>query len=83
MIIACFPVQVDADDFKRELEALIDRGHIVAEAGQLRLRNRFVQRAIYGIMLQSQRKVGSQLRRRTACCGAFATLLRLEGFPQH
>ena len=59
MIIACFPVQVDADDFKRELEALNDRGHIVAEAGQLRLRNRFVQRAIYGIMLQSQRKVGA------------------------
>ena len=71
MIIACFPVQVDADDFKRELEALIDRGHIVAEAGQLRLRNRFVQRAIYGIMLQSQRKVGSL----TACVRSTYRLL--------
>ena len=44
----------DRDEVISELENLKAKNHIMMEDDQMRLRNRFVQRAIYGMMLNSQ-----------------------------
>jgi hypothetical protein len=76
MLDSVFPVPHDKEELLSALEELKSKGHIVMEQGKMRLRNRFVQRAIYGMMLNSQRKIlhfsiGQYLRREAATSGNF------------